>query len=311
MDESSILEKFDELVKLGVALCEDEPRIIKHTDGGLTFQFVLTSALAKKPTIKTAQPASSQTDGPPNHRRPGSDISTHGFELTTINNTHVLAANKFCYARPHLMLLTTSGFARQHTPLTTSDFAATITALNGFSCPYLAFYNCGVDGGCSRLHKHLQLLPQRSRSFASFLDAERDGRVEKIEEDEEPKIPFQWFWHRFSNPESCAVESIKGIYDGLLTRAAASIGLGQAEPAAGGSVEAAVPHNMLLTKRWMVVIPRRKAAINPEAGVNALGMVGVIAVATEKEIEKWKGVGLTQALRELGVPRESERRSHE
>jgi hypothetical protein len=51
------------------------------------------------------------------------------------------------------------------------------------------------------------------------------------------------------------------------------------------------PHNMILTKGWMVVLPRRRAAVNKEAGVNALGMLGYIAVATDNEILNWVSAG--------------------
>jgi ATP adenylyltransferase len=47
---------------------------------------------------------------------------------------------------------------------------------------------------------------------------------------------------------------------------------------------------MILTTRWMVVLPRRWGAINKEAGVNSLGMLGVIAVATTKESLAQPGV---------------------
>ena len=53
----------------------------------------------------------------------------------------------------------------------------------------------------------------------------------------------------------------------------------------------------------MVVLPRRRAAVNKEAGANALGMVGVIAVATQKEIDNWIDIGPAKALAELGVPK--------
>lgn len=52
---------------------------------------------------------------------------------------------------------------------------------------------------------------------------------------------------------------------------------------------AVYPHNMILTKRWIMVIPRRRGGINKEAGVNSLGMLGVVAVATRKEIEIGSG----------------------
>lgn len=59
---------------------------------------------------------------------------------------------------------------------------------------------------------------------------------------------------------------------------------------AGGPSGAVCPHNMILTTRWMGVLPRRWGAINKEAGVNSLGMLGVIAVAMTKESLAQPGV---------------------
>lgn len=159
----------------------------------------------------------------------------------------------------------------------------------------VAFYNCGRDGGCSRLHKHLQMMPLPASSFAAFLD--RKGGTEKAE----TKVPFEWFYRRFDDGEITPTILIK-IYKEMLDQAT-KVSAGHGEHAAKGPLGAVCPHNMILTKRWMVVLPRRQGAINKEAGVNALGMLGVIAVATRKEIENWVRLGLTESLAQLGVPK--------
>jgi ATP adenylyltransferase len=60
---------------------------------------------------------------------------------------------------------------------------------------------------------------------------------------------------------------------------------------------------MILTKRWIIVLPRRRAGINREGGVNAMGMLGYIAVTTQNEIRNWIQLGLGETLGELGVPK--------
>ncbi|KAL7928254.1 hypothetical protein V8C35DRAFT_318624 [Trichoderma chlorosporum] len=54
----------------------------------------------------------------------------------------------------------------------------------------------------------------------------------------------------------------------------------------------------------MVVIPRRRAAMYNEAGVNLLGMLGVVSVAIEKKIEDWVRLALNKSLMQLGVARQ-------
>ncbi|KAJ4129800.1 hypothetical protein NW768_006769 [Fusarium equiseti] len=168
MTESRILQKFDLLIEQNLVLYDEEQHIIEHIDKGLKFHFILTSALSKKPTFQTNAPT-------PEHNvkifsRDGSDIDTADYEICRIGETHFLAANKFCYARPHSMLLTLDGHKRQHQALDRQDWEALHSVLSGQTSEYVAFYNCGQDGGCSRLHKHMQLIPKPKNSFAAFLD---------------------------------------------------------------------------------------------------------------------------------------------
>lgn len=61
---------------------------------------------------------------------------------------------------------------------------------------------------------------------------------------------------------------------------------------------------MVFTKRWMVMLPRRRTGINKEAGANAMGMLGYIAIAIKYEIGIWMRLGLKETLGQLGVPKE-------
>lgn len=161
------------------------------------------------------------------------------------------------------------------------------------STDYVAFYNCGQDGGCSRLHKHMQLIPTPENTFASFLDS--GG------EESEPAVPFQWFHHRFDSGD-VTVQHVTEVYNKLLKQAT-EIGGGLSEHAHAALPGAACPHNLIMTKRWMIVVPRLRAAITKEVAANAMGMLGYIVVATEDEVDKWIRSGPTDALKELGVSR--------
>ncbi|KAG7422178.1 Diadenosine 5',5'''-P1,P4-tetraphosphate phosphorylase 2 [Fusarium oxysporum f. sp. rapae] len=296
-DGSVLLSRFDALTKSGLVLYDENQRIVEHTDRGLKFHFVLTKALIKKPTLTTpdqqAQSESLLSNG--TQLLPGSDIHTNGFEMgESESNTHFLIANKFCFSRPHLMMLTRDGHRRQYEPLNQSDFEAawgTLATLNDASTGYVVFFNCGKDGGCSRLHKHLQLMPLPANGFAvDFLNS-NDAK--------EPKVPFEWAYHRFEDgiPSTCKTVE---VYLHLLQQATEVWKASTGKNVPDGE---ACPHNVAFTSRWIVVIPRRSAAVNKEAGVNSLGMLGVIAVATEKEIDNWVKLGLTNSLKELGVAR--------
>jgi ATP adenylyltransferase/5',5'''-P-1,P-4-tetraphosphate phosphorylase II len=139
----------------------------------------------------------------------------------------------------------------------------------------------------------MQLMPMPQQSFASFLDCEDDTK--------EPAVPFCWFYHRFeSHGQFTTPVDVVKVYVDLLEQAT-RVGAGRSQHAIAPG--AACPHNMILTRRWMIVLPRRQAAINKEAGANAMGMLGVIAVGTRKEMDGWVRLGLTDGLRLLGVPK--------
>ncbi|KAG5763037.1 hypothetical protein H9Q72_008872 [Fusarium xylarioides] len=297
IDGSALLSTFDDLTKSGLVLYDENQKVVEHTDGDLEFHFVLTKALIKKPTLSTPDQSSISGNGLSNNKQllPGSDIDTNGFEMgNSESSTHFLVANKFCFSRPHLMMLTRDGYRRQYEPLNQSDFDAawgTLASLNDATTDYVVFFNCGKDGGCSRLHKHVQLMPLPASGFAvDFLNSDST---------KEPKVPFEWFYHKFEDNVATASKATE-IYLQLLQQATEAWKASTGKDVPDGQ---ACPHNVVFTSRWIVVIPRRKAAVNKEAGVNSLGMLGVIAVATEKEIENWVKLGLTNSLRELGVPR--------
>lgn len=246
----------------------------------------------KKPTFGNKAEQSHQTKEY-EQLRPGSDINTNGFEIDTVGESHVIVVNKFSFARPHLMLVSSDGYRRQFEPLDLIDLEAAWSSLMPMSSDYVAFYNCGRDGGCSRLHKHMQLMPMPTKGFASFLDVD-DGK--------ETEVPYTWAYKCFAASEAITAADLVETYNTLLER---MTGAYDAATGKGSNMQASavIPHNTILSKRWMIALPRRQAAINKEAGANALGMLGVIAVATQKEIDNWVRLGLIESLKTLGVPR--------
>lgn len=191
------------------------------------------------------------------------------------------------------MLLASDGHQRQYEPLYEADLAAALKTLHAIENDYAIFYNCGQDGGCSRLHKHMQLLPMPKDSFAAFLDYP-DGK--------EPDVPFAWFYHRFEE-HPITETSVLMVYNELLKQAD-RVGHGRGQHAHDAPAGAACPHNMILTKRWIIIIPRRRAAVNQKTGANAMGMLGYIATAAQDEIDNWIRLGLKETLGQLGVPKE-------
>ncbi|KAK1997431.1 ATP adenylyltransferase [Colletotrichum falcatum] len=248
---------------------------------------------------------------------PGGDISIAGYEIGLVGGggTHILTFNKFCAYRPHLMLVTADGRRRQFEALGGADLGAAREVLTGLhrgggggggsGQEYLVIFNCGKDGGCSRLHKHMQVIPAPD---AIPLWPDEIG----------PRPPFRYFVHRFAGPLNGgaggdeargmpSADELVGVYRQMLRQAAALVP-GREGVVAGengdGDVdderEAAVPHNVVLGGRWMVVIPRVADGVDG-AGVNAAGMLGVVWAAGRETVDKWKGIGPRWVLEEVGV----------
>ncbi|KAF5512960.1 Diadenosine 5',5'''-P1,P4-tetraphosphate phosphorylase 2 [Colletotrichum aenigma] len=307
IDEASVLAQFDALVRKGTVLYSDNLKKIHHQDGGSEFEFRLTSALKTKPaavfdnseldaaTTPPKSPSPSPAAGTDameldaEGQIPGGDISVAGFVISPVNNTHVLMFNKFCAYRPHLILLTANGYRRQFEPLGREDLEAARDVLRGLNSKggseYLVIFNCGKDGGCSRLHKHMQVIPAPS-----------DFRLWPDEEALEAAVPYEYLLKRFENGVPGG-EEVAGMY-GEMLRAATALVPGREEVVEEDGV--AVPHNVVLSERWMVVVPRTKMDVDG-GGVNAAGMLGMVWASGEETYERWMGLGPREVLAEVGV----------
>ncbi len=62
------------------------------------------------------------------------------------------------------------------------------------------------------------------------------------------------------------------------------------------------PYNLLVTRDWMLLVPRSAEAYE-SISVNALGFAGSLLVRDERELELVCERGPMAVLREVGVPR--------
>ena len=218
-----------------------------------------------------------------------SDISPRpSLHIASILPSHDLILNAYPALRPSYLLLTTSPAHNQRSPLDRSDIHAAWTALDRLESgsdgqEYMMIYNCGQEAGCSRSHKHMQLFA-RPLDFALFPDRSTD---------EISKVPYVYDLIRLSPSSSNAdiMACICRAYLSCLQRARAVLDVREGEH---------VPHNVVLVRDWMLVIPRRKARVGG-VSANAAGMLGLVWVREEEELAEWRRRGACRVLRELGV----------
>lgn len=250
---------------------------------------------------------------------PGGDISIAGFEVAPIRGTHVLAFNKFCAYRPHLLLLTADGRRRQFEALDAGDLAAARDVLLGLNGAggrggdggagrsgqqeYLVIFNCGREGGCSRLHKHMQVIPAPD-AIPLWPDTVTSPTAA---EGAQGEPPFRYSVQRFGPGggngagEVPSAEDLAVRYRSMLLEATRAVpGRESVVEEDGDGKGVAVPHNVILGRRWIVVIPRRRADVDG-AGVNAAGMLGVVWAAGDETVDTWRGRGPRWILGEVGV----------
>jgi ATP adenylyltransferase len=166
--------------------------------------------------------------------------------VADLSETHLCVLNKFNVVDHHLVIVTRA-FEHQDTPLTERDFEATARCLDELGG--LAFYNGGRLAGASQPHKHMQLVPR--------VDDEVEGvPIEPLL----GKLPFR-------SAHADHQHDLHRTYRSLIE----SFGL--AEP---------FPYNMLLTKRWMLIVPRSQEAVEG-IQINSLGYAGAFLAKTEDE----------------------------
>lgn len=191
---------------------------------------------------------------------------------------------------------------------------------------HYAIYNGGAAGGSSRKHKHMQILARPSAS-----DGELELLPYRAQGAQMDKLPIVAFFtpldtrslSELSDEEAGSV--VYGVVEKqwMLARSVLREGTcrnqdqhqddykgggGQKEMDTEESKEDGdelVPHNVMLTRDWVITIPRRAATIENKLKGHVVGCQGVLGsvwCAKEEQLEAWKEVGMGNVLRELGVP---------
>ncbi|ORX97748.1 hypothetical protein BCR34DRAFT_607161 [Clohesyomyces aquaticus] len=277
-----ILEIFDQLVSEEVIIYGPHD-VIKQDYDGYPLEFRICPSLAKKPhTVGAPLKIGLDDDG---KFGPGSDLYyvDKRLKLSRLNNSHTLALNLFSVDKPQFMILTTDSYRRQHEAMDQDDFVAALQVLNALDDIYV-IYNCTEVAGCSRSHKHMQGLKGPPTAFELFIHGD----------EQETRIPFKHFSHHFKEAFGAThAQDVFTVYKTLLGRAKEALGVSEDDDLC--------PHNVVLWKDRMIVIPRRAAALGRASG-NAAGMLGSIWVPDQSVVDEWMRFGCGNVMRHLGVP---------
>lgn len=155
-------------------------------------------------------------------------------------------------------------------------------------------YNCGEDAGCSRNHKHMQIVQKPEAlspgtGFRFFPDvSDHNSTI---------NVPYVYFLEYLQHEKLDDVDDILRIYRNAIRNCRKILGIEEDDE------ETVCPHNMILTKDWLLVIPRRTGAYKGVM-VNAAGMMGLPTMSNKDLFAIWTNIGPRKALAEFGVARD-------
>jgi ATP adenylyltransferase len=214
-----------------------------------------------------------------------------------ISPTHVGVLNKFPVVAHHLLVVT-KRFVPQEAPLDREDFAALATCLGDVDG--LGFYNAGREAGASQPHKHLQLvpLPLGAGPWDVPMEALLDSWAVAGATLRLLRLPFRHAFallepQLFLDPERAA-DRMQELYDAAM----AAIGVVDEGGAANDEPERAAPYNLLVTRRWMLAVPRSREKFG-SISVNALGFAGSLFVRDAAEMQRLREAGPMSVLKQV------------
>jgi len=176
---------------------------------------------------------------------------------------HALLLNKFPVLADHLLIVTRA-WADQEEPPDAADWEALDRALAAVDG--LGFYNGGREAGASQPHRHLQLVSREALGPLPFEPALQDALARGRDRVE------RWPFAHVVLPQ----------VDAEVARRAFRL--------AGRDPDRPGPHNLLRTRDWLLLVPRRTANVGG-IPINALGYVGLLAVKDDAQLERVRREG--------------------
>jgi len=212
--------------------------------------------------------------------------------------SHIALLNKYNVVNNHTLIVT-QAFEEQTDLLNQTDFLAIWLCLSDHEG--LGFYNGGVLAGASQSHKHMQYVPipldpWRSQPvpFQKLFSAAASGAGN----DRVPGFPFL---HRFVYHGFEKSGDVQHVSQGLLLlyqRMLLECGMARHDLETGRQL---FPYNLLLTREWMLVVPRR-AELFQTISLNSLAFVGSLFVMNEQERDLLRRHGPLTALQSVTFP---------
>jgi sulfate adenylyltransferase (ADP) / ATP adenylyltransferase len=236
-------------------------------DGGVRFLVRVVDSLMRKEVQRMRVP-SARSQGPADPFLPPDPVLTVGI----LSDTHVAVLNKFNVLLGHLLLVTRR-FEPQESLLAPADLDALLRCLREIDG--LGFFNGGTRAGASQAHKHLQLVRLPLAEDGPGLPMEK-----LLVPDKGNPVVRPPFSHAFARIDTLTTDaaSLHRVYLDLIGR------VGIRAEARNGTLYQSDPYNVLVTRRWMLAVPRPAEGVG-SVSVNALGFAGSLFVKAQSQLD--------------------------
>lgn len=274
------------------ALQPIETALVHLEQDGMRFAVRQVSSLARKEAARRTD-ASTASGGATARRNPFLPYEPD-LCVGDLSPTHVALLNKYNVIDDHLLIVTRR-FVPQTALLDQDDFEALLVALRGGDA--LGFYNGGEEAGASQPHKHLQAVPlplddsglpaPLEALFASLTVTDSGARI--------TGLPFA---HAFARLDLMAGDAARTA---LKTCRALLHATGIDAIDVDGLAHQSAPYNLLVTRRWMLVVPRAAERVEG-ISLNALGFAGSLFVRDAQQLDTLARIGPMTALARVAKP---------
>ena len=289
---SKVIHQTDHALRCGALHSIDtEAEVVEQA--GIQFLVRILANLARKDQAQQQQSTQSGQDFNP--------FLPYDEDLyvADLSQSHVCILNKFNVADHHLLIITRA-FEEQETWLTAADFEALWLGLGEIDG--LVFYNAGKTAGASQRHKHLQLLPMPLGPGSPSFPTEQLVARAQFQQGIGIAAGFP-FVHAIAplhallaQPARMVAVETLALYIKLLQ----SVGLWH-DAATPGSRQAGA-YNLLVTRQWMMVVPRVQESFEG-IPVNSLGFAGTLLARNRDQLMHLKHIGPLTLLLQVAVPR--------
>lgn len=217
--------------------------------------------------------------------------------VSDLTDTHLCLLNKFNAVDHHLLMITRD-FEEQENQLNLADFLAVALTLREIEG--LVFYNSGKLAGASQRHKHLQLvpLPLVPQGLSLPISPWIPDVCLKQEINTIPQFPF--VQAIAACPDISSINPLE-IAPILLEKYQQLLDKTDLDPKKSGKP---APYNLLMTREWMMVIPRSKESYK-NISINSLGFAGALLVRNAEQMEQLKQIGPLTFLQKVGIKKSS------